>query len=167
MRVGGVFVGGVLYPAPAAEQLCHPGSCSGTTGAAAEGRQASSGWDTLQGGWLGLRVRLRGTAAWADGSRGPRAGAGRLQQLLEGAAEPCHALHPQWGQPATWLLLGEMFTLSPACLLCRETEALREVRAGQRAWATKSLLTFNQLVRPGKGREPPGSQGCHVFKTST
>lgn len=51
----------------------------------------------------------------------------------------------QWGPPATWLLLGEMFILSPACLPCRETEALREVRAGQRALATKSQLTFDQL----------------------
>lgn len=120
-----------LSAPPAAEQLCHPGSCSGAAGAATE---ATQGRGTVPGGRLGLRVRLRGAAACVDGGRGPRAGPGHLQQLLEGAAEPCHALHPQWGPPATWLLLGETLSLCPACLLRGETEAHREGQSWAEPW---------------------------------
>lgn len=45
-------------PLPAAEPLRRLGSRSGAAEAAAEGCQASQGRDTVQGGRLGLRVRL-------------------------------------------------------------------------------------------------------------
>lgn len=47
------------------------------------------------------------------------------------------------GTAGAWLLLGGCsFSVLPACRV--ETEALREVRAGQRALA-KSQLTFDQV----------------------
>lgn len=55
--------------APAAEQLCHLGPAVGLLGLPAEGARPPGPGPALQGGWLGLRVRLRGTAPWADGSR--------------------------------------------------------------------------------------------------
>ncbi|XP_066134318.1 serine protease 57 isoform X4 [Saccopteryx bilineata] len=45
------------YSTPA-EQVCHPGSCSGAAEAAKEGQQATQGWSTVPGGWLGLCVQL-------------------------------------------------------------------------------------------------------------